>query len=78
MSRLGLRFFLASFLILGTLNLIENLAVLWQLRETNRALKSIAEATATMKEDLNHVHDEVEANGESLDYLTELLDARQN
>lgn len=78
MPKFTLRVFLSLFAVLAALNLAQNFLLWRELRLTNRTLQSIAESTATIKEDVEHVHEEVEANGEALEYITDLLDRKQN
>jgi hypothetical protein len=76
LPKFTLRLFLSLFALLAALNLIQNFLLLSELKRSNRALAAIAESTATLKDDLEHIHDEVEANGEALEYITDILDRK--
>lgn len=53
---------------------LENLLMLFELHRTNQHLRSMNQGLQTIQEDLLHVKEDVEANADSLDTISNLLE----
>ena len=53
---------------------LENLLMVFELHRTNQNLRSMHQGLQTIQEDLLHVKEDVEANGDSLDTIGSLLE----
>ena len=69
----SLKLFLLLFLAIACLDLVQNFVLLVQVREANRSLAAIRDATATLREDLQHVKEDVEDNGDAIENLAAQL-----
>lgn len=53
---------------------LQNLLMIFELHRTNQTLRSVNQGLKTIQDDLLHVKEDVEANGDSLDALSSLLE----
>ncbi len=53
---------------------LENLLMVFELHRTNQHLRSMNQGLQTIQEDLLHVKEDVEANADSLDTISNLLE----
>jgi len=71
----SLKAFLLVLVLLVFLAGVQNCLMIWELHQMRASLRSIETSTATMREKMEHIQADVEANADSLDYLTEFVEA---
>ncbi len=70
----GIRIALAMINLLLAALLVATIILIAGLREANFTLQAIRKATETMNEDIQHLHEQVEANGDALDDLRSMVE----
>ncbi|MCC6588062.1 MAG: hypothetical protein IT168_15320 [Bryobacterales bacterium] len=66
--------FLTILTIAVLLLVLENFVTILELHHVNQNLRAVQRTVQTIQDDVLHVKEDVEANGDALDYISSLLD----